>query len=118
MSQPLEVANREGLVDPFEPPVVADRLLSPPQKGVPALPTGETGPLPVLGPRDQLCPQGVALDVPKHRDQMIIVLDGERLETPLPHVPRRAVMEMIAPGVRREQPLHLAPEVAIQRGPE
>jgi site-specific DNA recombinase len=41
---------------------------------------------------------------------------GGCLEPPLPDVPRGAVVAVIATGVRREQPLHPAPEVAVGVG--
>jgi site-specific DNA recombinase len=43
---------------------------------------------------------------------------GGCLESPLPDVPRGAAMAMVAPGMRREQPLHPTSQVAIMMGPQ
>jgi hypothetical protein len=44
---------------------------------------------------------------------MIVVLDDERLESPLPNVPAGTVMAVIASGVGHEQPLHPSAQVAV-----
>jgi len=49
---------------------------------------------------------------------MLVFLDRERLEPPLPDVPARLVMAMIAADVRRQEPLHPPAEIAIARRPE
>ena len=112
------IAGRKRLVHPLKPPLVANWNVAPPQERITALPTGETGPLPVLGLRDQLGPQRVTLDVSQHGGEMVVAFDRERLETALSDVPRGAVMAMITASVRRQQPLHPAAKVAILMGPE
>ena len=49
---------------------------------------------------------------------MVVFRDRERFEPPLPHMPRGAVVAVLAAGVRREKSLHPVPEVAILMGPE
>ena len=47
---------------------------------------------------------------------MIVVLDDERLESPLPNVPAGTVVAVIASGVGHEQPLHPSAQVAVSLG--
>lgn len=49
---------------------------------------------------------------------MLVLLDGKGLEAALPNVPAATVVSMIAPHVRREQPLHPTAEVAVAMRPE
>jgi len=44
-------------------------------------------------------------------------LNREGFEPSLPNVPGRPVMAMVAPGVRRQEPLHPTPEVAVVMSP-
>jgi hypothetical protein len=47
---------------------------------------------------------------------MVVVLDGERLEPPLPDMAAGAVVAVLASGVGHEQPLHPAAQVAVGSG--
>jgi len=49
---------------------------------------------------------------------MLVILDGKRLESPLPRMAAAVVMTMIAVNVRRPQPLHPTAEVAIFARPD
>ena len=77
-------------------------------------------PLPILRMSNELCSQRVPLDVAHRRQQVHVLLDRKRLEPALPHVAARlsATLTMISPDVRRQQPLHVAAEIAIVAGPE
>ena len=109
-AEPGQIAGRERLVHPIEPGRVAWRWVAGPQLRVAREPTRQARPLPIFGP------EGVPLDVAKDRREVIVVLDGKRLEASLPDVPRGLVMPVVSPGMRRQQPPHPSPEVAIARG--
>jgi hypothetical protein len=49
---------------------------------------------------------------------MLVVLDGEGLETPLPDVPAMMVVAEVAPDVGGQEPMHPPPEVAVIVWPE
>ena len=57
----------------YNPPYSLIALLPSPQAIVP----------PILHPPDEMGAQGVSLDVAANRQQVVISLDGERLESPL-----------------------------------
>jgi hypothetical protein len=44
---------------------------------------------------------------------MIVVLDDERLESPLPNVPAGTIVAVLASGVGHEQPLRPSAQVAV-----
>ena len=54
-----------------------------PRRNVPLRTLKQRPPAPVLGPLDQVRPQGIAFDVPHHRQQVLVVLDREGLEPAL-----------------------------------
>ncbi len=66
----------------------------------------------------QSSPQRVALDVPQHHPKMIVLLDGERLETTVPHVPGRVMVALVAAAMGRRQPMHPAALVTVSQRPE
>ena len=89
------------------------------QSGVlPALECRRRRPRPILRAGDEVCPQGVPLDVTQDGPQVFVFFDGKRLETSLPDVPGRMVVAMVLPHVRGHQPLHPLAQVAIAVGPE
>ena len=47
---------------------------------------------------------------------MTVVLDDERLESPLPNVPDGTVVAVITSGMGHEQPLHPSAQVAVGLG--
>ena len=49
---------------------------------------------------------------------MFVILDGERLEPPLPDMPRGSIVPMISADVRRHQPLHPSTQIAIAMRPQ
>jgi hypothetical protein len=51
----------------------------------------ETGPPPFFRSFDQTCPQRIPFDVSNHGQQVIILLNGKGLETPLPEMPKGAM---------------------------
>ena len=63
-------------------------------------------------------PARVSFDVAQDREQMLILLNGERLESSLPHVAAGAIMPRVAPHVGRCQPMHQAAEFAVLAGPK
>jgi len=42
--------------------------------------------MPILGSRDQIRTQWIALDAPQHREQVVVFLDRKRLESALREV--------------------------------
>ena len=73
---------------------------------------------PDRGGFDEVRPEGISLDIPQHRQQVLVLLDGERFESPLPDVAGGLVVLVVAADVRREQPLHPAGQIAILARPE
>ena len=61
-------------------------------------------------------PRRIPFNVAEHRDQIFVILNRERLEPPLPDVPRGPVMAMVSVRVSCEQPLHPSSQVAILIG--
>ena len=53
-----------------------------------ALPAKETAPAPVFGPGGQIRPQGVAFDIAGRGEQVLVFLNGKRLEASLIDVTR------------------------------
>jgi len=66
----------------------------------PALPSIQAGPAPVLRATHQVRPQCVALNVSRNRVKVIVLLDGERFEAPLIHVPRASGFTLGMPALR------------------
>lgn len=73
---------------------------------------------PQRGGFDEVCPEGIPLDIPQHGQQVLVLLDGERFESPLPDVAGGLVMLVVAADVRGEQPLHPAGQIAVLARPE
>jgi hypothetical protein len=109
----LKVAVRKRFVDTLQPFLIPYGRIAVPQQWIPTLPALKARPLPVFGSGDQFGAECVTLDVAEYGGEMLVILYGERLEPPLPNVSRGAVVAMVTSGVRREQPLHPTPEVAI-----
>ena len=66
--------------------------------GTPVAVTREAAPTILARLLNQPRPQGIRFDVPKHRQQVFVVLDHGALEPPLPHVPAAAVEAVVAGG--------------------
>jgi hypothetical protein len=77
-----------------------------------------TGPRPVLGRRDQMGAERVALDVAQHREQVLVLLDGEGAEAALLDVAAGVVVLVVAACVCGEQPRHIVAQCAVAAGPE
>ena len=60
-----------------------------PQFVWPLAPRPQTAPTPVLGPADHIGRQGVPLHVAADRQEVLVLLDGKALETPLVQMPAR-----------------------------
>ena len=73
---------------------------------------------PRLGARHQPGPDRVALDVAQHQQQMVVLLDGKRLEAALPNVAAGAVVLQVAADMGGQQPMHPAAEVAVVMRPQ
>ena len=85
-----------------------------------ALPVKEARPRPLFRARTQVGPQRVALDVPAHREKVIVLLDRKRLESPLIEMtgPGGSVVRMPALRVRQSQPTHEPRQVAVCTRPQ
>jgi hypothetical protein len=99
-------------IDVLQPPATARHRAGVQRRPVVAG-QSEAAVRPVLSAADQVGPQGVAFDVPQHGQQVLILLNGERLEASLPDVAAAAVMAMVPADVRGQQPLRPAAEVAV-----
>ena len=78
----------------------------------------QAGPCPRLGTLDQAGAERVSFDVAQDREQMLILLNGERLESSLPYVAAGAIMPRVAPHMGRCQLMHPAAEFAVLAGPK
>ena len=58
-------------------------------------------------------PQRVGLDVPQHRQEMVVVLNHRALESPLPNVPARSMEAVVTLRVRYQQALRNAADRAV-----
>ena len=83
------------------------------------LPGGcSTGPQPILGARHQVGTHGVAFDVAEDHEQVLVVLNGERPEAPLPDMAAAVVVLVVAADVGGKQPAHVVTELTVLIGPE
>ena len=73
---------------------------------VAVLPSIETAPTPRLGTLHEIGPQSVPLHVATNREEVLVVLNGKRLEAALIHMTaaRAVPMSVPAPRVRQRQP--------------
>ena len=78
----------------------------------------ETGPLPVFRTIDKPRAQGVTLYVTQHRQEVTILLNRKRLESPLPDMTAGAITPMVATYMRSQQPLHPSAQITILVWPE
>jgi hypothetical protein len=62
--------------------------------------------------------QQILLDVSQDGQQVLILLDGERLEPTLPDMSAGVVAPQLASDVSRQVPMHPAAEIAVLVGPE
>src|SRR5262245_32246254 len=72
----------------------------------------------MLGPLHQVCTQRVPLNVSQYCQQVMIVFDRKRFESPLPNVPAATVVLVGAPHMRCQQPLHPYSQIAIVMRPK
>ncbi len=79
---------------------------------------GQTRPGILLSASVRFRSQGIPLHVAQHRDKMLILLDGKRLETPLPDVAAAAVVPVVTTHMGRHQPLHPTAQIAAFAWPE
>ncbi len=89
-----------------------------PERWVARESAGQARPFPVFAASDEFGAEGDPLDVAEDRREVVIVLDREGLEPPLPDVAAGLVMPMVSLRVRRERPAHPPPEVAVSVGPD
>ncbi len=80
----------------------------------------EAGPPPVLGPLDQVGPQGIPLDIAADGQEVLVALHGERLETPLVKMvgPRVMIVCVPAHGVRVREPADEGGQLAVGPRPQ
>ena len=80
----------------------------------------ETRPAPLCGALHQIRSQGVPLHVPQDRQQMLVLFDRKRLETPLIERtgPRRAMRRVPPLRVRHREPTHELRKLAIASRPK
>ncbi len=62
-------------------------------------------------PLDHSSTHRISFDIAGHRHKVIIIDYAKALEAPLPEMPAGAIMAMIAPDMRRHEPLHTPAEV-------
>jgi len=94
------------------------RSLAQPRRPLRTHPRRQARPAPILRRTHQTGPQGIPLHIAQNREQVLVLLDGERLEPPLPDVTAGAMMKMITPYVGGHQPLHPAGKIAIAARPQ
>jgi len=70
-------------------------------------------PRPFFCTLNQPSSQWISFDVPQDRKHMIILLNGKSFKTPLPDVTASLVVLVVAPYMRRQQPLHPSAEIAV-----
>ena len=82
--------------------------------------TVQAAPWPVFGSLDQVCPQGVPLDVATGREQVLVALHRERLETALVDVPAAPAVAVRVPALRvgQRQPADKPREFAVPARPD
>lgn len=78
----------------------------------------EAGPPPVLGPLDQVGPQGVPLDVAADGQKMLVALDGEGFETPLVEMAGGMIVGVPAHRVGVGEPADKGGQLAVGPRPE
>ncbi len=78
----------------------------------------ETRPPPLFGSLHQSCTQGVALNVPQHHAEMVVLLDREGFESTLPDVSAGMVMFLVPANMSRQQPVNPSAQVPVLPGPE
>ena len=72
-----------------------------------------TGPWPIFCLVDQICPQSVPLHIAQHSQEMLILLNRECFETPLPNAAVRAVTTVIGSNMGGEKPLHPTAQITV-----
>ena len=77
-----------------------------PRRNVPLRTQKQRAPAPLFGPLDQVCAQGIAFDVPHHRQQVLVVLDRKGLEPALIEMScaSGSVVSVRPHGVRHREP--------------
>ena len=90
-----------------------------PRRNVPLRTLKQRAPAPVLGPLDQVRPQGIAFDVPHHRQQVLVVLDREGLEPALIEMSGASgsVVSVRPHGVRHREPAKELTDLPVTGGP-
>ncbi len=72
----------------------------------------------MLSTRHELGTQGIAFHIAQHARQVLVLLNGKRLEPTLPDVAAGLVVSVVASNVGRQQPLHPAAEIPVLPRPE
>ena len=73
----------------------------------------KTAPAPVFCARYQASPQCIAFDVAHDCDQVIVLLDQERLEAALPYTTTGLILPMMTTHVRGEEPMGPAGQISV-----
>ena len=73
---------------------------------------------PFLGAAHQTRTQWIPLDVPDDGQQMVVFLDRECLETPLPNMTAALVDFAIAANMDGQEPMHPTAQMAVMFGPK
>ncbi len=76
-------------------------------------PPRQARPGPILGTLHQVGSQRVSFDVTQDREEVLILLNRERLESSLPYVAARMIVLVVTPHVRGHEPLHPLAQLAI-----
>jgi hypothetical protein len=81
-------------------------------------PRARTRPRPTHRIGGELSAHRIALDVPQNRQQVLVLLNGEGLEPPLPDSADRRMAPAVIVDMRREEPLHPSAQVTVKVGPQ
>src|SRR5204862_97706 len=83
-------------------------------------PLHKAAPFPVLWPTDQTCSKRVSLDIPAETQEVVVVVDGKRLESALIDGAGAGgvVPDMPTLGVTTGKPVHECRQVAVGNGTE
>jgi hypothetical protein len=118
-AQCLELRVGRGCVDPVDPFSRAGHGAGmAPEPGFGGKAGGQARPGPMFRAHDEVRSQRVALDLAQDDQEVLILLDGEGFEAPLPDVTIRMVVRMIPPDVRRQEPLHPSAQIAVGARPK
>jgi hypothetical protein len=81
-------------------------------------PHGSRTPGPLFSSLHDVRPDRIAFHISQNRQQVLVLLDGKSLESSLPHMSAALIVTVVAPHMRRQQPLHPTTQIAVAKRPQ